>query len=160
MDTQHGNLHPVRWPILFCGPTQEPVLATANTENTQQRFWEKCRWMDCGVWNILSIWHIRGPKAKTKVGLKGKCANIFTWRLLMIVLSIFVRHIELLLAQPCWFALYQWREENSRLLIWCTLLPHMQALFMTSETYSKWQCSWQCFGDSRTSILFNKLDHK
>ena len=29
--TQHGNLHPAGWPILFCGPTQELVLATANT---------------------------------------------------------------------------------------------------------------------------------
>ena len=29
--TQHGNLHPARWSILFCGPTQEPVLAAANT---------------------------------------------------------------------------------------------------------------------------------
>ena len=30
--TQHGNLYPAGWPILFCGPAQEPVLATANTE--------------------------------------------------------------------------------------------------------------------------------
>ena len=29
--TQHGNLHPAGWPILFCRPTQEAVLATANT---------------------------------------------------------------------------------------------------------------------------------
>ena len=29
--TQHGNPHPTGWPILFCVPTQEPVLATANT---------------------------------------------------------------------------------------------------------------------------------
>ena len=34
------------WPILFCGPTQEPVLATANTGKTRKRFWKKCRWMD------------------------------------------------------------------------------------------------------------------
>ena len=31
VSTQHGNLHPTGWPILFCGPTQEPVLATTNT---------------------------------------------------------------------------------------------------------------------------------
>ena len=43
--TQHGNLHPAGWPILFCGPTQEPVLAAANTEKTWERFWKKCRWM-------------------------------------------------------------------------------------------------------------------
>ena len=27
VNTQHGNLHPAGWPILLCGPTQEPVLA-------------------------------------------------------------------------------------------------------------------------------------
>ena len=32
--TQHGNLHPARWPSLFWGPTQEPVLAAANTGKT------------------------------------------------------------------------------------------------------------------------------
>ena len=44
--TQHRNLHPARWPSLFCGPTQEPVLATANTGKTWERFWKKWRWMD------------------------------------------------------------------------------------------------------------------
>ena len=29
--TQHGNLHPAGLHILFCWPTKEPVLATANT---------------------------------------------------------------------------------------------------------------------------------
>ena len=28
--SQHGNPRPIGWPILFCGPTQEPVIATAN----------------------------------------------------------------------------------------------------------------------------------
>ena len=44
--TQHGNLHRAGWPILFCGPTQEPVLATANTGQTRERFWGKCTWID------------------------------------------------------------------------------------------------------------------
>ena len=44
--TQHGNLQPAGWPILFCGLTQKLVLATANTGKTQRRFWKKCRWMD------------------------------------------------------------------------------------------------------------------
>ena len=39
--TQHGNLHPARWPSLFCGPTQEPVLAAANTGKPWERFWKK-----------------------------------------------------------------------------------------------------------------------
>ena len=39
--TQHGNLHQAGWPILFCGPTQEPVLATANTWKNRERFWKK-----------------------------------------------------------------------------------------------------------------------
>ena len=36
--TQHGNLHPARWSILFCGLTQEAVLAIANTGKTRDRF--------------------------------------------------------------------------------------------------------------------------
>ena len=44
--TRHGNLHPAGWPILLCGPTEEPVLATANVGKNRERFWKKCRWMD------------------------------------------------------------------------------------------------------------------
>ena len=44
--TEHGNLHPAEWPILFCGPTKEPVLATANAGKNQERLWKKCRWMN------------------------------------------------------------------------------------------------------------------
>ena len=40
MSTQHRNLHPARWPILFCGPTQKLVLATANTGKTREKFWK------------------------------------------------------------------------------------------------------------------------
>ena len=40
MGTQHGNLHPARGPILLCGPTQETVLAAANTGKTWERFWK------------------------------------------------------------------------------------------------------------------------
>ena len=36
--TQHGNLHPAGWPILFCGPTQEPVSAAANAGKTREVF--------------------------------------------------------------------------------------------------------------------------
>ena len=28
------------WPVLFCGPTQEPVIATANTGKARERFWK------------------------------------------------------------------------------------------------------------------------
>ena len=35
------NLHPAGWPILFCRPTQEPVLATGNTGKNQERFRKK-----------------------------------------------------------------------------------------------------------------------
>ena len=38
--TQHGNLHLARWPISFCGPTQEPVSAAANIGKTWERFWK------------------------------------------------------------------------------------------------------------------------
>ena len=43
---QHRNLHPAEWPNLFCRPTQEPLLATANAGKNWERFWKKCRWMD------------------------------------------------------------------------------------------------------------------
>ena len=36
--TQHRNLHPAGWPILFCRPTEEPVLATINKGKTQEIF--------------------------------------------------------------------------------------------------------------------------
>ena len=36
--TQHRNLHPTGWPILSCGPTQEPVLATAKTGKIRKDF--------------------------------------------------------------------------------------------------------------------------
>ena len=39
--TQHGNLHPAGWPTLFCGPTQEPVLDTANTGKKSEEVFEK-----------------------------------------------------------------------------------------------------------------------
>ena len=44
--TQHGNLHPEGWPISFCAPTQEPVLAIANIGKIGRGFGKKCRWMD------------------------------------------------------------------------------------------------------------------
>ena len=44
--TQDGNLHPAGWPILFCGPTQEPCVSHSQHKKTRERFWKKCRWMD------------------------------------------------------------------------------------------------------------------
>ena len=37
MATQHRNLHPTGWPILFCRPTQEPVSAKANAGKNRER---------------------------------------------------------------------------------------------------------------------------
>ena len=36
-----GDLHQAGWPILFCGPTQEPVLATANAGKKSVEVLEK-----------------------------------------------------------------------------------------------------------------------
>ena len=41
MGTQHGNLHQAGRPVLLCGPTQEPVLATANTGKKSGEVLEK-----------------------------------------------------------------------------------------------------------------------
>ena len=38
--TQHGNLHPARWPILFCGPTQEPCVSQSRHRKNRERFWK------------------------------------------------------------------------------------------------------------------------
>ena len=44
--TPHRNLHPAGWPILFCGPTQEPRASNSQHRRNRERFWKKCRWMD------------------------------------------------------------------------------------------------------------------
>ena len=38
--TQHGNLHPARWPILFCGPTHEPCVRHSQHRRNRERFWK------------------------------------------------------------------------------------------------------------------------
>ena len=37
------------WPIWFCGSTQEPALATANTGNIRGRVWKKGGWVQSGA---------------------------------------------------------------------------------------------------------------
>ena len=41
--TQHRNLHPAGWPILFCGSTQEPCVSHSQHRKIRQRFWKKSR---------------------------------------------------------------------------------------------------------------------
>ena len=36
----------VGWPILFCGPTQEPCVSHSQHRRNRERFLKKCRWMD------------------------------------------------------------------------------------------------------------------
>ena len=36
--TQHGNLHPAGWPILFCGPIQEPCVSHSQHRKNRERF--------------------------------------------------------------------------------------------------------------------------
>ena len=55
--TQHGNLPPAGWPILFCGPTQEPCVSHSQYRKNRERFWKKCRWMD---------WKCRNKQEKKK----------------------------------------------------------------------------------------------
>ena len=38
--TQHGNLNPVGWPILFCRPTQEPCVSHSQHRRNRERFWK------------------------------------------------------------------------------------------------------------------------
>ena len=39
--TQHGNLPPAVWPMLFCGPTQEPCVSHSQHSKNRKRFWKK-----------------------------------------------------------------------------------------------------------------------
>ena len=41
-----GTLHPAGWPILFCGPTQEPCASHSQHREKMGEVLEKCRWMD------------------------------------------------------------------------------------------------------------------
>ena len=46
--TQHGNLHPAGYPILFCRPAQEPVSATANRKKIGRGFGKNAgEWTGC-----------------------------------------------------------------------------------------------------------------
>ena len=38
--TQHGNLHRAGWPVLFCGPTQEPCVSHSQHRKNRERFWK------------------------------------------------------------------------------------------------------------------------
>ena len=38
--TQHGNLHPARRPILFCGPTQDQCNSHSQHRRNRARFWK------------------------------------------------------------------------------------------------------------------------
>ena len=38
--TQHGNLPPAGWPILFCGPSQEPCVSHSQHKKNRERFWK------------------------------------------------------------------------------------------------------------------------
>ena len=39
--TQHGNLHPAGWPILFCGPTQKPCVSHGQHREKSEEVSEK-----------------------------------------------------------------------------------------------------------------------
>ena len=38
--TPHGALPPAGWPILFCGPTQEPCASHSQHRKNRERFWK------------------------------------------------------------------------------------------------------------------------
>ena len=107
-----------------------------------------------------------------------KYANIFTRRLhiIMVVLSVlgpatnvfFQRQrffffffsfffysgfeFELPRTQTCWLLFTNENQNKAWRMTYYTLLPHMPALFVTSQTWSKWQHPRPCSDDSQTSI--------
>ena len=70
--TQHGNLHSARWPILFCGPTQEPVLAAANTGKEKL---EEVLKKNAGEWTG----RVEISKEEIHGGKRSMHANILTY---------------------------------------------------------------------------------
>ena len=38
--TQRGNLPLAEWPILLCGPTQEPCVSHSHNRRNRERFWK------------------------------------------------------------------------------------------------------------------------
>ena len=62
-------MHPAGSPILFCGPTQEPVLATAYKGKNWERFWKKCKWrknsLAVGEACMATFWPTPGFKGRT-----------------------------------------------------------------------------------------------
>ena len=74
--TQHGNLHPAGWPILFCGSAQEPSVSHSQHRKNRKRFWK-----NAGEWtprveidkeeipgsmrSMYAYWPIPGFKGRT-----------------------------------------------------------------------------------------------
>ena len=92
--TQHRNLHPAGWPILFCGPTQELVLATANTGKTGRSFeknageWtgrlemskeeipgSKCSMYGYIILTYSKVWACEGRRERSCVAQSLRCVN-------------------------------------------------------------------------------------
>ena len=48
--------------------------------------------------------------------------------------ALFASKFELRRAHPCWFEHYHWKAGKGRLVTYLTLLPHLPALFVTSQT--------------------------
>ena len=103
-------------------------------------------------------------KGRPKLARKRRqCAEISICRLCLVALSIIIPTKEVFLclvalsiiippkevllclglprAQPCWFALCQWRAEKSNLMIWLSLLPCMLA-FDPFATYAGFWSFW------------------
>ena len=66
--TQHGNLPPAGWPILFCRPTQELCVSQSQHRQNREKFLKKCTWMDRKAESIACLaiyWPTPGFKGRT-----------------------------------------------------------------------------------------------
>lgn len=122
------------------------------------------------LWEVTVAW--KGIQNNEAFGLKTENVHIFTMkpaagkiykaRTMLKGCSvssciqevIFCFEFELLRAQPCWFALCQWRAKKAGSW-WLTLLPHIWTLLMTLLIQTKGQHSLWCFHDPERSP-FNK----
>ena len=75
--TQHGNLYPTGWPILFCEPTKEPCVSHSQHRKNRERFWKNAgEWTERveiskeeipgSMWACMAVyWPTPGFKGRT-----------------------------------------------------------------------------------------------
>ena len=129
-----------------------PPVEHQGCRNRGPQFYGEAR-SHCRFPPIFSKW---GPESKTEFSFITKkicqmfllagfvwifCQNLCSRNCLCLLLFCFCFEFCVLRAQPYLLALNQRRAEQGWLMTYCTLLPHMPILFITSQTCLNWELS-------------------